>query len=452
MAKNINMTEGKPLRLLLQFAMPLMLGNVFQQMYTVTDTAVVGQGVGMTALAAIGTVDWTIWMVFSIAQGFAQGFSVRMSMKVGQRDIEGLKHTIAYSARLCIFITVLLVATAFAGLPLLLDLLNVSDELYPYSHLYASILFAGVPAVMFYNFSASVLRSIGNSSTPFIAMVISSVTNIVLDIIAVFVLKTGLVGAAVATIIAQLVSGFFCLRILIRSADTHFRASDMLAFDRPLGKELIRLGAPVAGLNLVISIGGIIVQSVVNRFDTSFIAGYAATNKLYGLLEIAALSFGNAVAVYAGQNMGCGNIRRIEKGVHAALILAIGTSIVVGVVMIIFGRSITGIFLNADTPEMLKAASDTAYTFLCVMSSMLPVLYLIYIYRNAIHGMGNTFLPMFSGIAESVCRVIVALIVATIGKPSGIFAAEVSAWVFAVAILVPAYYIQMSKLKKKTSV
>ena len=188
MNKNMQMTQGHPAKLMFLFALPLMAGNVFQQLYTVVDTAIIGQGVGMEALAALGTVDWISWMVLSIAQGLTQGFGVKMAQKFGQQDAFGLKQTVALSARLSAILAFVLAVLSQLAVPVFMWLLRVPQELRPTAESYIRTIFLGVPAMMFYNFCASVLRAVGDSQTPLRAMILASITNIVLDCIAVFAL------------------------------------------------------------------------------------------------------------------------------------------------------------------------------------------------------------------------------------------------------------------------
>ena len=178
MARNLNMTEGKPLKLLFSFAVPLMFGNLFQQLYTVVDTAIVGNGVGMTALAALGSVDWLNWMLIGIAQGFSQGFSVRIAQKFGEKDIDGLRHALGHSAKLCAIIAIACLVIAQAGLPLFLKLLRVPGALAPIAKLYTRMIFCGLPVVMLYNFCAAALRAVGDSKTPLIAMICASIVTL----------------------------------------------------------------------------------------------------------------------------------------------------------------------------------------------------------------------------------------------------------------------------------
>ncbi len=448
MKRNIDMTQGHPVKLMLLFALPLMAGNVFQQLYTVVDTAIVGRGVGMDALAALGTVDWLNWMLIGIAQGFTQGFGVKMSQKYGQKDIDGLKRTVASSAVLSAVITLILVIASQATLPLFLELLRVPQDLRQTATLYTRVLFAGIPAVMFYNFCAGVLRAVGDSTTPLRAMILASVTNIVLDCVAVFALDWGVAGAAAATVIAQCLSGLLCAVKIWRSEELRFEKQHFAAENRSR-LTLLRLGTPMAAQNIIISVGGMMLQSVVNGFGTAFIAGFTATNKLYGLLEIAAVSYGFAVTTYTGQNFGAEKWKRILSGTNWAALVSILTATLIGAVMIVFGRPITMLFISADAPELELAAGETAYRYLTTMSISLPILYLLYVYRSALQGMGDMLIPMLSGGVEFVMRVGLGFYVGAIGWQEGLFLAEVSAWLGAAVLLMAAYYSRAFKLKKQ---
>lgn len=447
MNRNLNMTKGHPANLLIRFALPLMFGNIFQQLYTVVDTAIVGKGVGMEALAALGTVDWLNWMFLAITQGFTQGFAVRMSQKFGEGDSEGLKRTIGVSAKLSVYIAIMSLIVALAGLPLFLDLLRVPENLMPHARIYSGIILAGVPAMMFYNYCASVLRAVGDSKTPLIAMIIASIANIVLDCIAVFMLKWGIAGAAVATVLAQILAGAVCTVKMLRSPQLRFEKRHM-AKDPALVKALMALGAPLAAQFVIIAVGGMAVQSVVNRFETSFIAGFTATNKLYGILEIAAVSYGFAVTTYTGQNFGAVLWNRIRNGTNWAVLLSVVTAMLIAAAMILFGRKITMLFIESEIQELEIAAGNVAYRYLCFMSLALPILYLLHVYRAALQGVGNAQIPLWSGIAEFVIRVGTSVVVGLTLWQDGIFWGEIGAWVGAAILLAAAYYRIASKLGK----
>ncbi len=446
--KNLNMTQGHPGKLLIRFALPLMAGNVFQQLYTVVDTAIVGRGVGMDALAALGTVDWLNWMFLGIAQGFSQGFSVRMSQKLGQGDGEGLKRTLGISAVLSVLVALAALAVAQLGLPLFLDWLGVPADLRPQAALYSRIILLGIPAMVFYNYTASILRAVGDSKTPLLAMVAAALSNIVLDCIAVFLLDWGIAGAAAATVAAQILAGILCTVRILKTPALRFNRNHM-TWNGGLARDLMGLGLPVAVQNIIISVGGMAMQTVVNRFSTAFIAGFTATNKLYGILEIAAVSYGYAVTTYTGQNYGAMEHDRIKKGTTWAAVISVATSALIGGVMLLFGREITMLFIAREDPVLAGAAGETAYQYLSVMALCLPVLYVLFVYRSALQGMGNTQIPLLSGVMEFVIRVGGAVIIGfTLWQP-GIFLAEVLAWAGAAVLLAVSYYYHAGKLGKE---
>ena len=446
MSKTLNMTQGNPLKLLLRFSLPLMLGNVFQQLYTVVDTAIVGKGVGMDALAALGCVDWLNWMMLGIAQGFTQGFSVRIAQKFGAGDEKGLHRFMGQSALATAVLAVLCTVAGLLGLPVFLHLLRVPPQLYGMSRLYISILFAGLPVVFFFNYCAAMLRAVGDSKTPLTAMTVAAVTNIVLDIIAVFGFKWGIAGAAIATVAAQVLSGTICLVKIFHTPQLRFEKGDMLP-DRATLTNLLEIGTPVAAKNIAVAAGGMVVMAVVNAFGTTFIAGFTASNKLYGLLEIAALSYGYAINTYVGQNYGAGRMDRIQRGVKSATALAIGTSVVISALMFLFGRPITMLFISGEDPVQAAQAGEIAYQYLCVMAAALAILYVLYLLLFALQGLGDTVQPMLSGMVELSLRISVAAAVAFTGYERGIFGAEPAAWCAATVYLYLHYRKHMRKAR-----
>ncbi|MBQ8637343.1 MAG: MATE family efflux transporter [Clostridia bacterium] len=439
-----NMTQGKPVKLLFTFALPLMAGNIFQQLYTVVDTMVVGQFLGVDALAALGATDWLNWMMLGIVQGFTQGFAIKMAQDFGAGDYVHLRKVIGNSAILsALFSIVLVIAGILAAKPVL-NLLQTPGDIMPSSLLYIYIMFAGIPIVMFYNLFACILRSLGDSKTPLHAMIIASITNIVLDVLFVFGFKWGIAGAAIATLIAQVLSGIFCFWHIRKLDILRLSKGDFKLENRLFG-HLLYLGSPMAFQNAIIAVGGMVVQFVVNGFGVIFIAGFTATNKLYGLLEIAATSYGYAIITYVGQNLGAGKKDRIKQGMRSALVIATITSVVIAALMLLFGKLILSGFISG-TPEEVTATMKIAYFYLAIMSVCLPVLYLLHVIRSAIQGIGNTFLPMLSGIAELLMRTGTALLLPKLIGETGIFYAEIAAWVGADIVLVISYWIIMRRL------
>ena len=442
-----NMTSGKPAGLILSFALPLMAGNIFQQLYTIVDTMVVGKFLGVNALAALGAAEWLNWMMIGIIQGFTQGFAIKIAQEFGAENYRQLKKVIGNSAILSIIFSIVLIIAGLLSARPILELMQTPDNIITDSLLYIRLLFAGIPIVMFYNLLACILRSLGDSKTPLRAMIIASIINIVLDVLFVFVFKWGIAGAAIATLIAQAVSGLYCLYYIQKIEILSLCKSDFIPEGALTGK-LLLLGLPMAFQNAIIAAGGMILQFVVNGYGVVFIAGMTATNKLYGILEIAATSYGYAVVTYVGQNLGAGKSKRILKGVKASLGIGTITSVIITITMILLGKIILGLFISG-TPQEVNDAMEIAYRYLYVMSIYLPILYVLHIIRAAIQGMGNTFLPMLSGIAELVMRTGGALLLPVFFGKTGIYYAEVLAWLGADVVLVISYLYLIRKLPKE---
>ena len=443
-----NMTEGKPASLIVTFALPLMAGNVFQQLYTVVDTMVVGKYLGVNALAALGAADWLNWMMLGIVQGFTQGFAILMAQEFGAKRYEQLKKVIGNSAVLSLILALLLVLLGQLSARPILVLLQTPDDIIGGSLLYLRIMFLGLPVVMAYNLFACILRSLGDGKTPLQAMVVASFTNIALDLIFVMMFQWGIAGAAVATLIAQMVSGLYCLYRILQIDFLKIKKEDFSPKGNLCGK-LLTLGSPMAFQNCIIAIGGMIVQFVVNGFGVLFIAGFTATNKLYGILEMAATSYGYSMITYAGQNLGAGKSSRIRKGIRAALAVALATSVIIALVMLVFGRFILSWFISG-TPEEVEQTMQIAYFYLAIMSISLPILYVLHVVRSTIQGMGNTMLPMLSGIVEFIMRTGAALLLPLFLGEIGIFFAETAAWLGADVVLVISYFITAKKLPAET--
>lgn len=439
-----DMTSGTPWKELLTFALPLMLGNVFQQLYTVMDSIIVGQGIGVNALAALGAADWFNWMVIGMATGFSQGFSILIAQQFGAKDYASMRKTVAASYVLSLVMAVIFtIVMQLCALPVL-NFLNTPEHIIGDSLSYLRVSFAGLIVVMAYNMLASVLRALGDSKTPLIAMVIAALINIVLDIFFVMGLHMGVASAAAATVIAQVFSAFYCFLAIRRLTILKLCRSDWTVNGRQLG-HLMLLGAPMAFQNVIIAIGGMVIQSVINKFGLLFVAGFTATNKLYGLLEVAATSFGFSMTTYTGQNLGAGKIRRISQGMRSALVMAFITSEIIALVMIFFGKYILMLFISGS-PSEVDAVLDIAYHYLFIMSVPLFILYILHMVRSGIQGMGDTIIPMISGITEMVMRVCVVLILPRFFGQESVYFAEVAAWIGADVILVSAYFFKMRKL------
>jgi len=442
-----DLTHGSPARLILGFALPMMLGSVFQQLYTITDAAIVGQFVGVQALAAVGAADWFNWLVLGIITGFAQGFSILPAQRYGARRMEAMRKSAAAGILLTGVLGVLLTAVSLPLIAPILSLMDTDEAIFHDAAVYLTILFSGIIVVAGYNIFSSLLRAMGNSRDPLVAMVVGAVVNIVLDLLFVVVLHWGVAGAALATVIGQLCAAIYALCRFLREKEMRFLPSDW----RPEG-ELVRrelaLGAPMAMQNAVIGAGGMALQQVVNGFGYIFVAGFTATNKLYGILELAAINFGYAVASYAGQNLGAGEYGRVKQGVRTAALMGVATSAAVGGVMILLGRWVLSAFISTGDPAAARQAMDVAYHYLVTMCVPLFILYLLHVYRSALQGMGDTVTPFLSGIFELIMRLTVANVAPGFIGEFGVYLAEPMAWLGADLVLLPSFFRRMSRLDR----
>lgn len=431
------MTQGKPLQLILMFAMPLMLGNILQELYTIVDTIVVGQFLGVKALASMGAASWIQWMFLSVVMGFAQGFSIRVANLYGANDQQGISKTIANIIISTIVLALILTIISEVIVIPILHLLQTPNDIIQGAITYLRIIAGGISVTLLYNLLSCILRAFGNSKAPLFAMIIAAGLNIGLDLLLVCVFHIGIAGAAIATLLSQLFASGFCLFTLYSSRLFVLKREDF-KMNKSLIKELIKLGLPLALQNGIISIGGMIVQFVINSYGFIFVAGFTATNKLYGLLETAAISYGYALTTYNAQNYGAKEYRRIKDGVRISVVVSIVTAIVIGLVMIIFGRNILMLFISGSKDVVIKVL-EVAYHYLFIMAVCLPILYVLHTYRNALQGLGNTFIPMCSGIVELIMRVTVALLLPLLIGREGIYYAEIVAWSGAALLLYISY-------------
>ena len=369
MSRETNMTVGRPTKLILGLAVPLILTNVGQQLYTVADASIVGRGVGVEALAALGATDWLYWLVLWTVQAMTQGFSVLVSQTFGSNDKKGLRKAITMSVLLCAAVGILLTVVFVSSAGRLLHLLDTPENIYDGAHIYLTMMYAGTLITMAYNMAAAILRALGDGKSPLIAMFTAGCLNIVLDLLFVIRFGWGIPGAAAATLLAQLFAFAYCVNALRKIPDVSVEKPDW----QPNGsviRRLCHLGLPLALQHFVIVISGIIMQAVINTCGFVFLAGFTATNKLHGLMDCSASAFGYAASTYTGQNWGANRLDRVRMGVRSTLVLALSFSALLAAGMILFGRHVVALFISADAANAAEALS-VAYDYLVVMSTFL---------------------------------------------------------------------------------
>lgn len=424
--KTMDMTAGRPAALLFRFSMPLIFGNLFQQLYTFVDTVIVGQKLGVPALAALGATEWLSFMMFGFIQGLTQGFSIGISQSFG----EGKKHLVQQgifqafcaSAGAAVIVTVI----GQGILVPVLKLLRTPEELFGMAHLYLEILYFGIPISFAYNMLAAILRSLGNSRAPLIAVLTASFANILFDIVLVMGLGMGIWGAAYGTLLSQLCSVLCCMAALSRIEQARVEPGNRKISVRMFAEQM-KLGVPMGFQNIITAVGGLAVQSVVNGFGMLFLAGYTAANRLYGLLETAASSYGYAISTYTAQNIGAGKKERVRSGILAALLLGAATAYLMSFIMVVWGKPILGIFI-ADSQVEAEAALRVGYRFLCILAAFFPLLYALYILRSCIQGMGNSTMPMLSSLIQVAMRIFCAAVLTRYVGNAGVFWGEIMAW------------------------
>ena len=447
MAKIRDMTQGDPTGHILAFALPMLLGNVCQQLYSMVDTAVVGKVVGVTALAAVGAAGWLDWLVLGFVIGLTQGFSILISQRFGGGDLGGMRKAVAMSGWLTAIAILIVTTLSLLLCGPVLRLMNTPETSYPLAHQYVTIIFLGIPVTMCYNLFSGMLRALGNSRTPLYAMIIASGVNVVLDLLFVAGFHWGVRGAAAATVLGQLCSAVFCLIAVARVPQLRLSREDWRV-DRPTLRALARLGFPIAGQNTIVSVGGVVMQGIVNGFGEVIMAGVSAAMKLCGLLEMAGLSIGSSMHTFAGQNLGAGRYGRIREGVKKALVISISLAVLCGLLGILFGRQLLSLFVNMQEAQAAQVI-EASYAFLRIICIMLFSLYSLFIFRSTLQGMGDAVFPIASSFLQVFMRTAVTWVLTRMWAERGIYVGDTLAWFSAALFLMIVYIRRIDRLDPK---
>ena len=445
MTRVMDMTKGKPAKQMLIFAFPVVVTNLCQQLYQIVDAAIVGRGVGMEALAAVGCTDWTCWLVLWSVSTMTAGFATFVSRFFGERDYVKMNRAILISAVLSGGIGVILtVAGVLAANPLLV-LLGTPDNILDQASTYLTTMLAGTLIVTAYNLTGSILRAFGDGKSPLAAMLLAAGVNIGLDMLFVMVFQWGVFGAAFASLISQFLAFAYCLHKILQIEYVQI-SGEVRHWERKLGMEILFFGLPLALQYIFINIGGMIVQATINEQGSTFIAGYTAVNKLYGLLECTAIAMGSAFITFASQNYGAGNYVRVRRGVNTAMFLAVGSSLVIMVIVLPLNRILPLIFMNRLESGVEDALAVSSH-YLINMTVSIPILYLVYVHRYNLQAIGVASWSLISGIAETVVRITMATVMYCWIGVEVLFFIEPLAWLAAwLFVLVPYYAYQRKRL------
>lgn len=433
-----DMTTGKPAKLIAAFFLPLLAGNLFQQLYNLVDTIIVGKGLGDAALAAVGSTGSLHFFIFGFITGLTNGTAIPMAQAFGANDLPRLRKTVTMALLSCGALSVLLTAGTVAGTRGMLTLLQTPGDLMPLAKAYLVVIFLGLPVTVAYNFCSGLLRALGDSRTPFAAVLIASVGNLLLDVLFVLLLPFGVAGAAWATVLAQLGSVGFCVWRLRKLPQVALKPADW-ALEWPLIGEILRLGLPVGLMNSVTAAGGMLLWYFVNGMGAAYTASYAASTKILSFFEQPAMTLGMAMATFAGQNLGAGKLSRIREGVRCCVGMSLLLDLPLGALEIFCPELLVSIMISE--PQNIALCAE----FLPICGVCLWILGLLFVFRNTCQAMGDTLRPMFSGVLELALRIGMVLWLQKLLGFFGVAAAEVSAWVGAALFLFVCYLLRMRR-------
>lgn len=450
MSKTTEMTSGKPYKLILAFAIPMVLGNIFQQLYNMVDTIIVGKFVGVNALAGVGSTGAISFLVVGFALGICTGFSIPIAQEFGAGNYKKMRKYIANTIYLCIITTIILTAVTVAATKPVLKLMNTPPEIFNDAYNYIIVIFAGLGATIFYNMLSGVLRAVGDSKSPLIFLVISSFLNIAIDLLFIITFEMGVFGAALATIISQGISAILCLIYIIKNYDILKFEKDELKPDKEYITKLSSNGYPMALQFSITAIGSIILQSAVNTLGTQSVAAITAATKIQTVAIGPMESLGIAMATYCGQNKGAGKYDRIKLGIRQSLVIQTIYCIASCIAVCLLGGILTTLFIDTQSsdPAYIEIIKSLSSYYLRLNGIFYPLLGVLFILRNSIQGMGYSMLPMLAGVSELIARALVAIgFVSTIGFSAAALSSPV-AWIFADIVLVITYAAKLREMKK----
>ena len=439
------MTKGSPLKLILSFSVPMLIGNVFQQVYNFVDAAVVGRFVGAESLAAVGSTGTILAVMICLMMGLTSGAGIIISQCFGSRKFDEMRKTVT---GLIYIVVILSVITSIAGIIFarpILRLLSTPDSVIDEAVRYVNIIFAFTIGMAMYNSAGAILRSLGDSRTPLYALILSSLLNVGLDLLFVVVFKAGVAGAAIATVISQIISAVYCIVHIVRYREQLNLEGMSFKTSKEALIRIFQTGLPAALESCLISLGTMSVQRLVNSFGEMTMAAYTAATKIDSIAIAPVVSIGMSLSVFAGQNRGAGNLERIRKGLYQTLLSLIGICIVLAVVIVLLRHQLLGLFLDKnEAAEAIIIGSK----YLVIVSVAYIVAAVMRTYLNILRGAGDVNTSAIAGILELTGRIIFAYILVHPFGSTGIWMATPLAWAMGASVPVIRYYSGKWKDKK----
>ncbi len=439
-----DMTKGRPFGIILAFCLPMAAGSIFQQLYNMVDSIIVGQHVGVNAFSAVSMVGSVYFLVIGTATGICSGFAIPVSQRFGAGDYKGMRKTLYNAVLLSSAIALLLTALTVIFESELLDAMSTPKALYPHAFKYLLIIFCGIPVTIFYNFLSGILRALGDSRTPLKYLLISSGINVVLDVTLIVGFEAGVAGAAAATVASQLISGLLCLRYMVKNLPVLSFEEDELKADTALMKSITAVGLPMAFQFSITAVGSIILQTAVNKLGADSVAAMGAGQKIQNLIVQPMETLGITMATFGGQNLGAGRLDRIHKGIREALIMQMVYTVTIAAAVFFFGDTIAKIFIKSDAEDYLIILGQIRH-FLRVTCLFYPILGVLFLFRNLLQGLGFSAVTLLAGAIELASRCFIAFgFVGRLGFDAACFASP-TAWSSAGILLVFLYLIEIRR-------
>ena len=440
-----DMTVGSPMKNIIRFCLPLMLGNLFQQLYNMADTIIVGRCVGKTALSAVGSVGAINFLVIGSVVGLCAGFAIPIAQRFGAQDIQGLKKYVANIIYTSVVLGIVLTVGAVLLTKPLLNVLNTPEEIYEDAYNYIVIIFAGIGATMFYNLLASIVRSLGDSKSPLYFLLFSSVLNVGLDLLLIEVFNMGVRGASVATVVSQIASGILCFIYVKRSFPILHLTKETAKPDVKYILNLLKNGLPMALQFSITAIGSVMLQSCVNNLGPDTIAGMTIGAKTQLMIVLPAETIGLTMATYCGQNLGAKKLGRIKKGISSGFILAAIYSVIGICVARFLGPYISLLFIEGSETAVIGLAQQ----YINAGSYFYLILSVLFLLRNAIQGLGYSMTAMTTGVFELFARGLGGYLFVRRFGYDAVCLVNPGAWIIADVFLFPAFFVVMGRVSKK---
>ncbi len=448
MATMREMTEGRTLPQIFSFTLPLLLGNLLQQTYSMVDAAIVGRFLGINALAAVGASTSVVFLILGFCNGCCGGFGIPVAQKFGARDYATMRRCVAVSLRLAAVMSVVLAVVTSLACGDILRLMRTPEAIFEGAYYYLLITFIGIPCTFFYNLLSCIIRALGDSKTPFWFLLLSTVLNIVLDLFCILVLHWGVAGAAIATLVSQAVSAVLCYRYMLRHFEVLRTTPEERRFSWPLARTLLYIGMPMGLQFSITAIGSIMLQSANNALGTACVAAFTAAMRIKMFFICPFESLGMAMATFAGQNYGAGRPERVWQGIKSSGLLMAVYWLFTLAVLVPGAQWLARLFVDAGETEILYDAA----LFLHVSVTFFPVLGVLCILRYTIQGVGFTNLAMLSGVSEMVARVLVSVVAVPAFGYLAVCFGDSTAWVFADIFLIPAFVFVYRRISRVRTV